>query len=90
MALDLNDYDPESGHLVVRGKRNKERYAYPVDGAARAMADWLQFRGEDPGALFRAINKGGRIRKGRMTTQAIYNMLRKRAEEARRKRVFPA
>jgi integrase/recombinase XerD len=89
VALDLKDYDPESGRLVVRGKRNKERYAYPVDGAAQAMADWLRFRGGEPGALFRAINKGGRIRKGKMTTQAVYNMLRKRAEDAGVKEFSP-
>jgi integrase/recombinase XerD len=89
VALDLKDYNPETGRLVVRGKRNKERYAYPVDGAARAMADWLRSRGDEPGALFRAINKGGRIRKGIMTTQAIYNMLRKRAEEAGVKEFSP-
>lgn len=73
---------------MVRGKRNKERCAYPVDGAARAMVDWQHFRGEDPRALFRAINKGGWIRKGKMTTQAIYNMLRKRAEESGVKEFF--
>jgi site-specific recombinase XerD len=89
VALDLKDYDPETGQLVVRGKRNKERYAYPINGAARAMADWLLFRGGEPGALFRAINKGGRIRKGVMTTQAIYNILRKRAEEAGVKEFSP-
>lgn len=80
--LDLEHYDSGTGRLVVRGKRNKERTAYLVNGAARAMADWLAMRGEDPGALFWPINKGGALQKRRMTNQAIYNMLIKRGAEA--------
>jgi site-specific recombinase XerD len=89
VALDLADYDPDAGRVVVQGKRNKQRYAYPVNGAGRAMADWLNTRGDEPGALFRAINKGGRIRKGKITPQAIYNMLQKRAGEAGVKEFSP-
>lgn len=86
VTLDLSDceYRPESEDykLVVRGKRNKERTAYPRNGAAKALSDWLKIRGDEPGPLFMAINKGGKIRDGRLTTQAIYNMLKKRATEA--------
>lgn len=86
VTLNLEDceYLPEDEQykLTIRGKRNKERTAYLDNGAAGAMSDWLLLRGDEPGALFRAINKGGKIRKGRMTSQAIYNMLSKRAEEA--------
>lgn len=81
-GLDLESYDPESGRLVIRGKRSKERTAYLVNGAAAAMADWLAVRGEDNGPLFWPINKAGRLTNRRMTNQAIYNMLAKRAELA--------
>ena len=37
VALDVSDYDPETGALTVRGKGNKERIAYIDDGAAEAM-----------------------------------------------------
>jgi len=94
VRLELSSYDQETGKLKILGKRNKERTAYLVNGAARAMGDWLAIRGELPGALFLPINKGGRlictqrIRKSdelepaQLTTQAIYNMLAKRAIEA--------
>jgi integrase len=43
------------------------------------MADWLAVRGGDPGALLWPINKGGNLQPRRMTNQAIYNALAKRA-----------
>lgn len=81
-SLDLGDYDKETGRLVIHGKRNKERTAYLINGAARAMADWLTIRGGAAGALFFPVNKGGMIAERRMTNQAIYNLLSKRGAEA--------
>lgn len=82
IKLDLEDYTPQEGRLIVIGKRNKQRTVYLVNGAARAMADWLAVRGDQPGPLFLAINKGGQLGAERMTTQAIYNMLARRADLA--------
>jgi len=83
VTLDLADYGTEDGRLVVRGKGNKERTAWLTGGAARALADWLAVRGEDPGALFVAVNKSGRITSYKnMTPKTVYNMLAKRATEA--------
>ena len=83
VTLDLADYGTEDGRLVVRGKGNKERVAWLTGGAARAMADWLTVRGRDPGALFVAVNKSGRMSSQKnMTPKTIYSMLAKRATEA--------
>ena len=83
VTLDLADYDLANGRLVVRGKGNKERTAWLVNGAARAMSDWLAVRGVDPGALFVAVNKSGKITNyEHMTPKTIYKMLAKRASEA--------
>lgn len=81
-ALDLEHYNQESGALVVLGKRNKERTAYLVNGAARAMADWLAARGDEPGALFWPIGKGGKMANRHIATQAVYRILQKRAGQA--------
>jgi len=80
--LDLAHYEQAShgGQLLVHGKRNKQRHVPVVEGAARALADWLAVRGDEPGALFHAV--GNRNRGGRMTTQAIYDMLKARATAA--------
>lgn len=80
--LDLADYDPTTGRLVIHGKRNKERTAYLLNGAAEALADWLAIRGEDPGPLFWPIPKGGRLVARRINAQLIYDMLARRGEEA--------
>ena len=77
--LDLENYDLSTGRLVILGKRNKERTAYLTNGAADALADWLAVRGQDPGPLFLAINKAGKIAAHRISPQAIYNLLVKRA-----------
>ena len=81
--LDLADYDPESGALkILHGKGNKQRIVYLDNGAASALADWLTLRGPQPGALFVAINKAGKLTYKTLTDQAIYNMLIKRANQA--------
>lgn len=88
-ALDVSDYEPQTGKLVVKGKRKKERTSYLLNGAGRALADWLKIRGNYSGALFMPINKGGKIADRRMTNQAIYNLLKKRADKAGVKEFSP-
>jgi len=89
-TLDLADYESGTGKLVIRGKRSKERTGYLVGGAVDAMADWLVHRGENAGPLFLAINKGGKIQHSRrVTPQAIYNLLAKRAESGGVKHFSP-
>lgn len=89
VKIDVSDFDPDTGALIVHGKRNKDRTAYITNGALDALRDWLEARGSQPGALFVAINKGGKITGGRMTPQAVYNLLQKRATAAGVKEFSP-
>jgi site-specific recombinase XerD len=90
VALTLASYDRAEGKLNVWGKRDKQRTAYLVNGADRAMSDWLKLRGLEGDALFCAINKGGRLDTSKaLTPQAIYNILQKRAKEAGVKEFSP-
>jgi len=82
VGIDLEDYDPENGQLKILGKGNKERTTYLANGTLAAMADWLQVRGSEPGPLFIPIDRHNNMVMRRLTTQAIYNMLNKRIEEA--------
>jgi integrase len=87
VALDLDDYKREGengeGVLIIRGKGNVERKGYVFSGAATALARWLSLRGENPGPLFIAINKGGILQHGhRLTPRALQKMLRKRVDQA--------
>ena len=81
-GLLLDDYDVETGAMVVRGKGNKERMAYLAGGAKAAVADWLKVRQEEPGPLFVRVRKDGTVGGQGVSAQAIYNALRKRGREA--------
>jgi integrase len=83
VALDLDDYEGETGQLTIRaGKGRKDRVGWVTNGAALAVGDWLAVRGDEPGPLFTAIGKGGRLSQDRLSGQAIHVMLRKRAKQA--------
>lgn len=84
VALDVADYDPESGALSIRnGKGRKDRIAYATNGAAEALAAWLSHRGEVEGPLFVPVVRGGQVlRVDRLTGQAVLYVLRKRAKKA--------
>ena len=82
VSVDIKDFDPATGCIKITGKGNKERTNYLENGAADAMADWLVVRGNEPGPVFIPINKGGMMTVNRMSSQAIYNMLNRRIEEA--------
>ena len=83
VTLELNDFDPDKGGLRIMGKGKKERAVYLPDSAAEYVRRWLAVRGTDAGALFVAINKGGNIRGySGLSSQAIYDMLKKRAGQA--------
>jgi integrase/recombinase XerD len=83
VALELADYDIETGALTVRaGKGNKDRVGYASNGSKSALDAWLVLRGVEPGPLFIPINKGGHASVRRMTDHAIWKMVRKRGEQA--------
>jgi site-specific recombinase XerD len=81
-GIELADWNPNTGALIVHGKGNKERTAYIENGARAALDDWLAIRGDAPGALLCPVNQRGEIEQRALTTQAIYNALAKRAEQA--------
>lgn len=82
VKLDLADYNPTDGSLMVKGKRGKDRIVYLENGALDALQDWLHARGSVAGPLFLPINRGGARGNKRLTTQAIYLMLKSRTEAA--------
>jgi integrase/recombinase XerD len=78
VGLELADYDRDAGILKVRGKGNKERLAHLGDASQAALEAWLLVRGEWAGALFVAINKGGKLRTAGMSGQAMLYIARQR------------
>lgn len=83
VSLNREDFDADSGELrILHAKGKKQRKAYVTNGARAAMADWLTIRGDQAGPLFYPIRRGGNVKPGRLTTQAIYVILQNRAEQA--------
>lgn len=81
--LDLSNYNPATGELLVTEKRNKERIDYIANGAKQAMDAWLAIRGSTPGALFVAVNKSGKITNyEHFSAQTVYKMIAKRSAQA--------
>jgi site-specific recombinase XerD len=80
---DLHNATADSLDIAILGKGNKVRFAYLNDGTFLAILDWLELRGNDPGALFVNVNKGGRIAGGRLSGEALRKMLDKRSQQAR-------
>jgi integrase len=82
-GLDLSDFTLETGELKIRrGKGGKARLVYILNGANAWLRDWLELRGAAPGPLFLPVGKSGRIGTGRLSTQAVYALLAKRARQA--------
>lgn len=90
VALDLDDYQVETGQIVIRrGKGNKARSVYVADGAQEALDAWIAVRGNAPGALFCAINRHHHLTPGHMADQGVYTLVGKRAAEAGLKNFSP-
>jgi site-specific recombinase XerD len=83
VSLNVEDFDPDSGKLSIRaGKGRKQRTVYAQGGALQALQDWLDSSSIDSGPLFVPINRGGNLSQRRMNAQSIYDMLKKRGEQA--------
>jgi len=82
VGLELADYDRDPGTLKVRGKGNKERLAHLGEASQAALEAWLAVRGMWAGAVFVAINKGGKLARGGMSGQAMLYIARRRTLQA--------
>jgi len=80
--LNVEDIDLELKEATVIGKGNKERMLFLDDGTVTAVKQWLDLRGDYDGALFYRVLKSGKIQAGRLSDQAIYNVVKKRQAEA--------
>jgi integrase/recombinase XerD len=83
VSLNLEDYRPITGTLVVQaGKGKKERRLSLGKTVTEPLSEWLTARGRQGGALFRPISKTGRLQSRRLTQKAVSWILQTRAAEA--------
>src|SRR5947208_8687397 len=76
VALNLADYELETGALTIRGaKGRKDRLTYTTNGSRAALAGWLHVRASEPGPLFWPVSQVGRMIPRRMTAQSVLELL---------------
>lgn len=80
--LNVEDIKLEQKEARIIGKGNKERILFLDDGTVIAVKQWLVLRGDYDGALFYRVLKSGKLQAGRLSDQAIYNVVKKRQNEA--------
>ena len=88
-GVGVADFDQAGATVKVHGKRNRDRLVPLAGGALDAVSDWLAVRGDAPGALLLAVNKGGRVLREGISAQAVYSILAKRAAQAGVKDLSP-
>lgn len=83
--LNLEDLNLDTGEVIIHhGKGNKTRTIYLNDMALDIVKQWLEIRGDSPGALICPVNKGSRIiiKHFYPGADAIYRILKNRAKKA--------
>lgn len=83
VGLQIEDFSQDSGDLLIRDSiGGRSRTIRASNSTKESIAEWLQFRGNEPGPLFCPVTKAGRIKLSSMSAVALGKMLRKRAREA--------
>lgn len=76
-SLNFDNYDEIEGQIYVyQTKGNKDRICYLPLLTRKLLKKWLIKRGYNPGSLFCRVWKNGKVDAHRISTQAIYNIVR--------------
>ncbi|HEY8036170.1 MAG TPA: site-specific integrase [Methylobacter sp.] len=83
IAVTVDDYNTRTGVLNIQsGKGDKQRTAYLNTESRQVIRQWLTARGKLPGSLFNPITKTGTILSKALSSQAIYDIIKLRSEQA--------
>lgn len=81
--LDLKDFKPDTGALSIRqGKGAKDRIVFLPEDAIALVNQWIEVRGEAPGALLHPVSKSDVVIARRMTPDAVMKILKRRGRSA--------
>jgi site-specific recombinase XerD len=82
VALDIDDYSTRNGQLIVM-EGNKQRAIFIQTEARRLIKPWISCRGKTDGKLFQPISNKNNIMNRAMTSQSLYDLIKKRSIEAK-------
>jgi integrase len=78
VGLDLDDFDLETGVVIVRRGKGGRRREVPLPRGARdAVEAWLLVRGSDRGPLLVPVSSKGSVTLRRLSTQSVYAACRR-------------
>ena len=81
VGVDREDLDLEGGTLAVLGKGRTQKVRLTLPGPTReALAAWLAVRGDEPGPLFRPLDRSGKG--ARLSGTSLYRVVRRLGEWA--------
>jgi integrase/recombinase XerC len=82
----IEDFDPESGRLVVHRKADDHSLVVVTNGAHQALCDWVNARGSQPGPLFvrlvRRRQRSYEVTTSGISSRGIADILARRSREA--------
>jgi len=84
IAIDVEDYNTRSGQLNIQsGKGNKQRTAYINVESRRILKAWINAKKKQGSKekLFNPITKTGSIQNRQLSSHAIYEIIRHRAQQ---------
>lgn len=81
-GLDLSDIDWINDRLSITGKGRHSSEWVPMPGSARtALANWINFRGNSAGPLFTRLDRDAGSELLRISSTAVYKIVRDRAAD---------
>lgn len=82
VAINCSDYDTRKSIVVIKhGKGGRERVLVITAGTKRRLTQWLKVRGNGGGALFTRV-VANMPTQHRLSSQAIYNIVRTKSKQA--------
>jgi len=84
IGLDGGDYERGTGRLRIRqGKGSRDREMLLPKAVRERLQRWLAWRGKGPGSLFCGVRTHTPLMTHRLSSQAVYGIIRRRAAEAK-------
>lgn len=80
IELNLEDWEPDQ--RVVTSRQKGRKLQYLADAPEGSIQPWLLARGNEPGLLFVAIDRSGRLGDEPLNPQVVHDVLAKRSRQA--------